>query len=463
MNLLAISIAPIFKEHVQGGSQKIFMDAMRVVSQKHNIRVYCTGRDDNCEPFKINAQFEVFPTLGFRQFFPFPYMTNPWKLGEIIRTISEETEWADAVYLHADGFYFKKFLTLRKQIPVISSLHDFVYPISISSAFLGDVDRVIVPSNYIKECFRHSVGRVYENFMDRIVVVNNGLDATMYHYDSVQSAAWRDKMETGKDDVVLLYPHRPEISKGINDALTLLRRLNGEGLEAKLWIPRHFDLKVNKELQRDEVIFRRRITKEGLRSYVKFFDWQTPQTMRYVYSTANITLNLGNFVESFGLVPLESLLCETPVLATKAGCLRHNLPDMTGVLKIDFGDTSAAYMACKQLLCGGRARQARSYVLNKYPHKKMTEQYLDIFENTDIAPPLRCRINFSEEKDAAYRIAPWCYIGLRGIYDDYKGEFVKVAPAVYKLLASKSQLTREDLAGQFDMLKKQGIIVRDHD
>jgi len=67
MNILAISIASIFKEHIQGGSQRIFKNVMEYLSKDNTINVLCTRRDDNFLPFEVNQNFKVNPSLRFRQ------------------------------------------------------------------------------------------------------------------------------------------------------------------------------------------------------------------------------------------------------------------------------------------------------------------------------------------------------------------------------------------------------------
>ena len=110
MNITAVSVAPIFKDHIHGGSQRVFMDVTKHMADKgHKIRVFCTRRRDNHEPFTLGDNMEVFPVMRYRETFPMPYMTAPYNLAEIIETIDRETRQSDLLYVHADGFLFKNF------------------------------------------------------------------------------------------------------------------------------------------------------------------------------------------------------------------------------------------------------------------------------------------------------------------------------------------------------------------
>lgn len=458
MNLLAVSIAPIYQNVVQGGSQRIFMDVMNYFSKDNHVRVFCTQRHDNSVPFNFNGNFEVYPVLGFRQFFPFPYMTNPKNLAEIIATLHSQISWADCMYVHADGFFFKKFF--KGKLPLLSSLHDFVYPISMASAFVGDADRIIVPSQYVRDCVQHSVGSVYEDFIDRTVLITNGVNPEIFYMDNSRTIELRTKFGITEDELCLLFPHRPEVSKGIDNAIDFLNFLIGSGQKARLLFPKHIDLKNNPDLHREYAFLRESLRVKGLEDHVSFFEWFEQSEMRHIYSLADITLNLGNFVESFGLVPLESLLCGTPVIVTKAGCLRTNIPDSTGVLKIDYGDMDALVSGYTRLVPKGSLdlSEVRERIQKDFPFLQMLKQYSFQFLNAVIEPPLIER-NDRKIDHPKYQLAPWCYIAKRGIYDDYLGDYVPVDQVLLDKLKSNECYDQGILGASFFNLAKQCLIV----
>ena len=222
MNIITISIAPIFKDYVHGGSQMVLCNVLRYLGLNgHKIRVFCTSRPDNEEPFELYPNVEVFPILKFRKTFPMPYETPPYHLVNIIRKIYEETQWGDLLYVHADGFYFKNFF--HGKIPIVTSLHDFVYPISMVSTFNLWSDNIIVPSYYLKQCILECVGPFYTSFEDRVVTIPNGVDLSFFK--PVSPTRIYDWLSVNEKDQIVLFPHRPEEKKGISYALRLLHML----------------------------------------------------------------------------------------------------------------------------------------------------------------------------------------------------------------------------------------------
>jgi len=457
MNILVISIAPIFKDYVHGGSQRVLINIMENLSKKHKIKTYCTKRPDNYKHFKINDNFEVYPILPFRQFFPFPYMTNPRNLTRIIEIVDKELEWADCLYLHADGYLLKNFL--ETDIPIIASYHDFVYPITLSSAFIGSFDQAILPSEYIEKCFKYSVGCVYEGVMDRVKTINNGVDSNIFYSDKSQNERIKKELGIKEGEKIILFPHRPEISKGIKETLNLLDNLLKSNIRVRLLFPEYIDCKCDDEIIKDYRLLKNEIIERGLSNNVSFFPWKPYKEMRHLYSLADVTLNIGNFVEAFGLVPFESLLCETPVIATKAGALRYVLPkNMEGVEIIEYGD-----MEClkKNVLKIFRSKtidfsEVHKYIKSKFNYEEMLEKYTEVFENITKKPKLQKK-QFS--KYGTYTLSPWCYISEKGLYDDYQGHFVDIDKNALSILNSKKILERGDIRKGFESLIKQNIIV----
>ncbi|HIH31153.1 TPA: glycosyltransferase family 4 protein [Candidatus Woesearchaeota archaeon] len=459
MNILAISIASIFKEHIQGGSQRIFKNVMEYLSKDNTINVLCTRRDDNFLPFEVNQNFKVNPSLRFRQSFPFPYMTNPNNLANIIKKVICEAENADVIYVHADGFYFKKFLKVHHpNIPIITSLHDFVYPISISSAFIGDNDIVIVPSKYVFECMKHSVGQIYENLMNRAVNIENGVDTSIFYKDKSLTKQLKLRYNISDSEKVLLFPHRPEQSKGIDHSLNLTKKLVDNGEQIKLLFPKHIDILCSEDLQREYGILYDKISKLNLENHVSFFEWTLPNFMRHIYALGDITLNLGNFVESFGLVPLESLLCETPVIATKAGCLRYNLKNFEESIQIDYDDSDALMNAYHKIVNNKfEFKKTVELIKKNFSYENMLKQYKEVFLNAKVNSTLKLQKN-GLSKDI-FELAPWCYISEKGIYDDYIGTYSIRDKKIIKLLSEKTEYTREYLGSEFNDLQNKNILV----
>jgi len=88
--------------------------------------------------------------------------------------------------------------------------------------------------------------------------------------------------------------------------------------------------------------------------------------------------------ESFGLVPLEAMACEVPVLATASGGIVEVIENgVTGYL-VDVGDIEAmAERAIEILSCPDRAREmgqrARRHVMEKFTPDIIIPQYETLY------------------------------------------------------------------------------------
>lgn len=439
MRLLAVSIVPIYKDHVEGGAQRVLVDVLKELSKRHEVRLLCTAREDNHREFCFSRNFRVSPTLKFRPYWPFPYMTNPRHIKDIISAICREAEWADRIFINSDGIFFKNFLRRIKK-PLVASLHDFLYPMSITSALLPDSDKIIVTSEYVRECIRHSVGQLYKGYMNRVVAIDCGVDSRVFFRDEEQRRAMRSAWGIGPHEFCLLFPHRPEESKGIPESIELLARLRKKRIPAKLLFLRHADFRRRPELRETYRGIEARLRARGLGKCAVFRDWMPLEKMRLAYSAADVTLNLGNFVESFGLAPIESALCETPVIASKVGCLRRNLRELPGLFTHDYGDIGAAVRACERILAGKPAMgRTRVSLGARFSLERMVGTYETELESAVVRPvPKIDRSAFYGDGGGLYRLAPWCCFSKKGIYDDYLGRHFRISVQQRKTLLHPS-------------------------
>ncbi len=74
------------------------------------------------------------------------------------------------------------------------------------------------------------------------------------------------------------------------------------------------------------------VEKEGIGDVVRFIGGVSPEELPYYYSSADVTC-VPSYYEPFGLVPLESMACGTPIVASRVGGLLYTIRDgKTGFL-----------------------------------------------------------------------------------------------------------------------------------
>ena len=70
---------------------------------------------------------------------------------------------------------------------------------------------------------------------------------------------------------------------------------------------------------------------------VQLHNWLDIDEVHRYLSLGDVVINPGAFVESFGLVPLESVLAGTPAVCSRVGALR-DLEGIPGLYHVDYGD-----------------------------------------------------------------------------------------------------------------------------
>jgi len=442
MKILIFSLGPIFKDSVHGGSQKILREIMTHLGNKgHIVDVFCTKRKDNNETFSLSKNVYVHPALRFRETFPEPYKTPPYNLSSIISVLSEEIKRHDVFYIHDSGLDFT-FLT--KNIPTVWSLRDFIYPESILGGLNFSRDAMIINSEYTYLSYLSLIRTYRKNPEQKIFLINNGINVN--HFKHKNSDSLRKRIGLPKDDLVIIYPHRPEVSKGIFEVLKVLDILvNEKGIQnIKLLIPRYIDLKISNSLEKVYKNIRDEARKLNVSNNIIFHEWIEYNDLPEYYSLGDLSLSIGNFVECFPNVSLESIACGTPSISARVATHRYVLPENIET-KIDFGDIKeCANIAFKYLNSdnGELIKKGKEYIIKHFAFSKMLEGYEDIITGCSKSEGLK-QINISQNS-RSYKIAPWCYLSEKfGFYNDYNYEYNKDEEFI-NLIKTKKIIKEDD-------------------
>jgi glycosyltransferase involved in cell wall biosynthesis len=496
LRVLAVSIAPLFKDAVHGGSQRaLTLVAHALAEAGHRVRIACSERPENRGGFELTDGVTVEPVLKLRGFFPDPYEVPPHQIADTARSLQPLIEWADRLYLHADIFHFRSLLP--SAVPVIRSFHDFHYETALVSAFAYGADVTIVPSDYLRRCIQATVGESGLRQLEPVEVIPNGIDLDVYtpgkgsqrRRNHVPNGAQRsDGVERSDDterpdrqnglvevaprrpgEIVLLHPHRPDPRKGIEQALQVVQALRSqrtpqEARLVRLLVPRHVDARADPGVAAYYEDVERRARELGVADSIEFHPWYDEPGMAALYRFADVTLCLGNFIESFGLTAYESLACGTPVVVARVGALRE-APEVADLHRVEYGDTEAATSAVVEASNGMRELEgARRLLSERHSLRSMTEGYVRAIEGAVARGPVRAGgrrmdgidapetggAHAPETGDAVgagayatrgfgarYALAPWCHVTGSRIYNDYAYRHLEM-PALARILARTS-------------------------
>ena len=230
------------------------------------------------------------------------FMTDPrfwgwlWEIDNEIRTN------VPMVYYHVwDNYpypkYNKKFYESNDVIATISKLTD-----DIVRTVAPDVETHYIPHAVNTEVFKKLDDEVIENLKkenkgpdgrsleDRFVVLFNSRNARRKHSGTLVFWFKEFLERVGKDKAVLIMHTEPTDPNG----------------------PNLMQIVEDLELDSGEVLFSR--------------DKISEQQIATLYNVADVTVNISD-AEGFGLSCLESLACETPVVAVRTGGLQDQLTD----------------------------------------------------------------------------------------------------------------------------------------
>ena len=409
-----VSIAPILPGAVHGGSQRILEGVLHgLANAGADVRVVCSWRPENDGGFDLAPKISIEPSLQLSGYFPDPWEVAPHKILQSAMAIAPVFDWADSVYLHADTFYLRGIIP--EDLRVVRSFHDFHYETALISAFGFNADQTIVPSEYLKRCIEATAGAVPGGSPGQVTVVPNGIDLDLYRPES--AVIPRGVRERGPNDLILLWPHRPDTQKGIIEAIqiagTLKRKLADRNV--RLLVPQHVDASSSNETRSFYSNAVNKAAEAGVMESLEFAPWWEGEETPYAYNFADVTLCPGNFIESFSLVAYESLACGTPVVASTVGALRE-LPDHPDVHLFPWGDIKAASKAVEKASSGMTdVNGIRSLLADQYSFEAMQLGYVEAITNNTTQTT-----QISEHLEQTYSLAPWCAVSEDRVYHDYE-------------------------------------------
>jgi glycosyltransferase involved in cell wall biosynthesis len=358
--------------------------------------------------------------------FPSPYEVAPHRLAAVAAALRGGAEWADRIYLHADAVFMRHLLGGR---PVVRSFHDFLYQEALLSAFSLPAALTIVPSEYLKRCIEASVGQTGARPLEPVRVIPNGVDVPARRPRARPPKGVAPRVP---GDIVLVHPHRPDVRKGIAESLELVRELSRRrpAARVRLLVAKHVDEGVSEEASGHHALAMVMAQKLGVSRSIELFDWMPQARMPSLYAFADATLCIGNFIEAFGLVPLESVAAGTPAVCARAGALRE-LEGVPGLSFVPHGDIPAAADALEGALAQDRA-QAQGALREKFDPERMKAAYVEAITGRLPRPrpgrraTRRCPESLEGHGTGLWRLAPWCHVEGSRIYNDYDYGYAEI-------------------------------------
>jgi len=197
---------------------------------------------------------------------------------------------------------------------LVTTVHGLNSP-SRYSAVMTRGERVICVSQTVRDY----VLRHYSDIdADKLRVIERGIDPSQFPrapLPDAEARAWAASLHPalGGNGPLLLLPGRGTRLKGHADALDLLARLRGDGLDARLWLPG------SREPGREAYIaeLEAAAAQRGIADAVAFT--VATDAIARAYAASNLVLQLSHKPEAFGRTVLEALSVGRPLLGWNHG------------------------------------------------------------------------------------------------------------------------------------------------
>ncbi len=178
---------------------------------------------------------------------------------------------------------------------------------------------------------RDNVKRIFNLSSSKIKIITEGVDTKIFRPISTNVA--RKTLGLTNHKKIVLYVGRLEWRKGIGTLLYAFRLVNEKNPDTRLYIIGGGNSKTTKQLDAPEKVrLHALIQKLGLTRKVKFLGPKEQKKLYLYYGAADVCV-VPSYYEFFGIVPLESMACGTPVVASKTGGLKYTvLDEATGYL-----------------------------------------------------------------------------------------------------------------------------------
>ncbi len=443
--IAVFSMTPLFPDFAMGGGQnQLKKVALHLGEQGHRLTILSTRREGSTAPFQWHENVQIKPVLRFKQPYPEPYFTPLYHIANAMRDVGNAIAESDIHYSHDGGMIFPY---VYQDKPTVISLRSIIYPETMQCAFLFQGDEWILPSEHTRASYAAAVSQFCPDVRERMHAIHNGFDWDKFCY-TPPDAIFDVIPASIAEHPVLLFPHRPELHKGIYEVIAVAAKLVQDygWTELRLLVPRWLDAESEPGNRAYYDKLRQTVNESGLSEAVVFHDWVNEDLIAEYYSLADVTMCIGNCVETFGNTPFESLGCGTPPVLSRVATYRDLLSD-EHVDRVDYGDIDDTARRVNAILLEKRRTSPATMqdLRTEFSQDKMVSAYASVILNAVKKRPLYYQVPRLTNK-TIYRLAPWCYHSPQyGIYHDFLAAYHQDDRLAYLVEASREGFSAENV------------------
>lgn len=296
------------------------------------------------------------------------------KMAEVVHRSELDILHVHYAIPHSISAFLAKKMSTDREVPFVTTLHgtditlvgnDRSY-LPITRFGIEQSDAVTAVSEYLKERTIQEFGTQQE-----IEVIPNFVNCDVFRKSS--DSKYRARF-AAEDERLLIHISNFRPLKRTSDVIELFSRLR-KTHKAKLLMVGDGPDRPNAEWLADV---------KGISDDVLFLGKSSD--MERLLSVSDILL-LPSELESFGLVALEAMASEVPVIATRVGGLSEVVEDGVDGFLLEVGDTESMAAAAASLLNDTELHQrmgqaGREHAQRDFCHEKVVQRYVELYEKT---------------------------------------------------------------------------------
>ncbi len=238
--------------------------------------------------------------------------------------------------------------------------------------------------------------------------MHNGFDFNLFKNSKLNKLYRSIPKKVLTHECVILHPHRPEPSKGLDITINVVERLVDQGFKDLITlVPLWIETDNNKDLQTYYLSMRKIIHDKGLDEYFYFHPWLDRNLMPEYFSAGSVMFSFGSYVETFGNAVYEAIGCGTPVVVANRGPHRTTLPGQFAD-KVEPHDIQNIVSKVICILKEHRhfSNKQLSEYKNQFSIQRMVDDYTDKILHAEVASPMKY-IPEAISSDTVLTLAPW--------------------------------------------------------
>src|SRR5437667_4980403 len=378
----ALQLTREYPPHIYGGAGVVVDQLTQALRRRMKVEVRCFGQREPTDDGVVVRGYTAWEQLRADK-------NGEPRFAPALETLSIDLAMArdpvDADVAHAHTWYADMaglWIRTLHRIPLVVTLHSMEplrpwkadqlgsgYLLSswIEKTAVEGADRVIAVSAKMRE----DILAHFHADPAKVVVIHNGIDP-----DRFRRTEARDHLDRlGVREPYVLFVGRITDQKGIFHLLEAAPRLPA-GVQVVLCASAPDTPEIEQRL-------RKAVTEHPNVKWI--FDMVSHEVVTQLYSHAAV-FACPSVYEPFGIINLEAMACETPVVATRVGGIKEVVEDGTTGLLVPPGDSARLGKAIAKIiedpaLAGQLGTAGRKRVLSQFTWERIAEKTLALYRS----------------------------------------------------------------------------------